>query len=82
MTMKSVQLSELGALADDVRNGEAVEVRDGGRVVAMVVPEWEEPTDERIGRGEVPEWFFNERPPRFPGSVLEQLLHDRHSRDW
>jgi hypothetical protein len=80
--MKSVQLSELGALAEDVRNGEAVAVRDGERVVAMVVPEWEEPGDEKVPRGSVPEWFFTERPPKFPSSVLEQLLHDRHSRDW
>lgn len=80
--MKSVQLSELGALADDVRNGEAIVIRDGNRVVGMVVPEWEEPGDETMARGAVPDWFFAERPPKFPSSVLEQLLHDRHSRDW
>jgi hypothetical protein len=80
--MKSVQLSELGAVAEDVRNGEAVEVRDGRKVVARVLPEWEEPGDQDVERGTVPEWFFTERPPKFPSSVLEQLLHDRHSRDW
>ena len=80
--MKTVQLSELGALAEDVRKGEAVAIRKGDRVVAMLIPEWEEPGDEKIPRGTVPEWFFTERPPKFPGSVLEQLLHDRHSRDW
>ena len=36
--MKTVQLSELGAVAEDVRNGETVEVRDGETVVAKVVP--------------------------------------------
>jgi hypothetical protein len=80
--MKSVQLSELGALAEDVRNGEAIVIRDGDRVKGMIVPEWEEPGDEKIARGTVPEWFFTERPPKFPSSLLEQLLHDRRSRDW
>ena len=80
---KIVQLSELGAaLAEDLRNGEAVVVRDGDRIAGMFVPEWEEPGDKKIARGTVPDWFFTERPPKFPSSVLEQLLHDRHSRDW
>ena len=80
--MKSVQLSELGALAEDVRNGEAIVIRDGERFKGMIIPGWEEPGDEQIAKGTVPEWFFTERPPKFPSSVLEQLLHDRHSRDW
>ena len=80
--MKSVQLSELGAVAEDVRKGEAIEVRDGRKLAAMIVPEWEEPGDERVARGYVPEWFFAERPPKFPGSALEQLLLDRQSREW
>jgi antitoxin (DNA-binding transcriptional repressor) of toxin-antitoxin stability system len=36
--MKTVELSELAAVADDVRKGERVEVHDGGRVIAAVVP--------------------------------------------
>lgn len=92
--MKSVQLSELGALAEDVRNGEAVEVRDGGRVVARLVPELEETIEEHIdalvrqgkarrGTGELPEWFFTERPPKLgEGSAVEQLIADRRKNDW
>lgn len=70
--MKSVQLSELGAVAEDVRNGETVEVRDGEKVVAEVVPKRELTDDERIDelvkrgvvrprREKLPEWFFTER---------------------
>lgn len=136
-----MQLSELGAVAEDVRKGETVEVRDGEKVVAQVVPHRQQTIEERVaelesqgkirrGKGEfpewfleqldssaltekvesgettelvqgektvarelpvhelvipkgtVPDWFFDEPPPKFPGSVLEQLLHDRHSRDW
>jgi antitoxin (DNA-binding transcriptional repressor) of toxin-antitoxin stability system len=36
--MKTVELSDLAAVAEDVRKGERVEVRDGGRVIATVVP--------------------------------------------
>lgn len=90
--MKSVQLSELGPLAEDVRKGEEVVVRDGERVVARLVPE--QTAEERIeelvrqgkarrGRGEIPEWFFTERPPKLgDGSVVEQLLADRRKHDW
>lgn len=88
--MKSVQLSELGALADDVRNGEAVEVRDGVRIVARLVPEMEETVDEHIdalvrqgkarrGTGELPDDFFTRALPKAEASVLEQLLTDRQT---
>lgn len=91
--MKTVQLSELGALAEDVRKGETVEVRDGETVVAKVVPVREQTIEERIAELErqgkvtrggegIPEWFFTERPPQFEGSVLEQLLADRRKNDW
>ena len=92
--MKSVQLSELGAVAEDVRNGEAVEVRDGERLVARVVPEREMTLEEHIdelvrqgkarrGTGTIPEWFFTERPPKLgEGSAVEQLLADRRKNDW
>lgn len=88
--MKSVQLSELGALAEDVRNGEELEVRDGGRVVARVVPERELTDEERIdelvrqgkarrGTGKLPEDFFTRPLPVAGASVLEQLLEDRRT---
>lgn len=90
--MKSVQLSELGAVAEDVRNGEAVEVRDGEKVVAKVVPV--PPIEERIdelvrkgkarrGTGTLPDWFFTApRSKCEDGSALEQFLADRRKNDW
>jgi antitoxin (DNA-binding transcriptional repressor) of toxin-antitoxin stability system len=92
--MKTVQLSELGPVAEDVRNGETVEVRDGERVVAKLVPTPEQTDEEwldelerqgkiRRGSGQgLPDWFFKERPPKFEGSVLEQLLADRRKNDY
>ncbi len=91
--MKSVQLSELGAVAEDVRNGETVEVRDGDAVIAKVVPALDLSDEEWIatleregkitrGTGKLPDWFFTEQPPKFEESVLEQLLADRRKNDW
>lgn len=92
--MKTVQLSELGAVAEDVRKGETVEVRDGERVVATVVPTPAQTVEERIDElerqgkirrgkgGKFPDWFFNEQPPDLGGSALEQLLADRRKNDW
>jgi hypothetical protein len=91
--VKTVQLSELGAVAEDVRKGETVEVRDGERVVATVVPtpvmtdeEWLDEMERQgkitRGTGKLPDWFLEERPPKFDGSVLEQLLADRRKNDW
>ena len=91
--MKTVQLSELGDVAEDVRNGETVEVRDGETVVAKVVPVQKQTIEERVaelerlgkvrrGKGTLPEWFFTEPLPKFEGSVLEQLLADRRKNDW
>jgi antitoxin (DNA-binding transcriptional repressor) of toxin-antitoxin stability system len=93
--MKSVQLSELGPVADEVRNGETIEIRDGEQVVAKVVPlrppySAEAYIDELVaqgkatkGTGVLPDWFFTDPlPVSESGSVLEQLLEDRRSRDW
>ncbi len=87
--MKSVQLSELGAVAEDVRKGETVEVRDGERVVATLTPLNQARLEARvrelaaqglvrIGSGEpFPAEFFTKALPKSDGSVLEQLLADR-----
>ncbi|HEX7152120.1 MAG TPA: hypothetical protein VF618_11595 [Thermoanaerobaculia bacterium] len=75
--MSSVQLSELGALAERVRNGETVEIRDGEKVVAKVVPEKEGATNDPL-----PAWFLNERPPKFESSMLDRFLEDRRKNDW
>ena len=81
--MKTVQLSQLGALADDVRKGEEIEIVDGEKALAKVTPVRPLSADAwKHGSGTVPDWFLEELPPKFPESVLEQLLHDRRSRDW
>jgi antitoxin (DNA-binding transcriptional repressor) of toxin-antitoxin stability system len=76
--MKTLDLASTGRLAEELESGETIELVEAGKTVARVVPVHE----PAIPRGTVPDWFFNEAPPKFPGSVLEQLLHDRHSRDW
>jgi antitoxin (DNA-binding transcriptional repressor) of toxin-antitoxin stability system len=87
--MKSVQLSELGPVAEDVKNGETVEVRDGARLVATLVPLHQARLEQRVrdlasqglvrlGSGEPwPDDFFTRPLPKTDGSVLEQLLADR-----
>lgn len=87
--VKSVQLSELGPVADDVRKGERVEVRDGERVIAAVVPLHQAELEARVqqlaaqglvrlGSNEpLPEDFFTRPLPKAERSVLEQLLTDR-----
>lgn len=76
--MKTLEMADVGRLAEELKSGETIELVDHGKAVAKVVPVHE----LEIARGTVPDWFFAERPPKFPTSVLEQLLHDRHSRDW
>ncbi len=87
--MKTVQLSELAAVADDVRKGETVEVRDGERVVGTLNPlhqaELEARVRElaaqglvRLGSNEpLPEDFFTAPLPGAGAGVLDQLLRDR-----
>ena len=78
-------------MADDVRNGETVEVRDGETVIAQVVPFRQTALEERVeelekrgfvrpGSGEpFSADFFTRALPKADKSVLEQLLDDRHS---
>lgn len=94
--MSTIQLSELGALAEQVKRGETVDILDGDRAVAKVVPvetpartdeEWLDELERqgkvRRGRGKLPDDFLTRELPRFDGgSVVEQLLNDRRSRDW
>ena len=89
--MKTVQLSELGQVADEVRRGETVEVRDGEKVVAQLVPFREQTIEERIdelarqglvthGSEEaLPDDFLTRELPRAHKSVLDQLLEDRRA---
>ena len=76
--MKTLELSDAGRLGEELKSGDTIELVDQGKAVAKVVPIRE----LVIPKGTVPDWFLDEPPPKFPGSVLEQLLHDRHSRDW
>jgi antitoxin (DNA-binding transcriptional repressor) of toxin-antitoxin stability system len=88
--MKSVQLSELGTMAEDVLDGETIEIRQGERVVAMLTPIREQSFEERIeelvrqgkakrGTGKLPPDFLTRPLPKAERSVLEQLLEDRRS---
>jgi len=76
--MKTLDLADVARLPEELKDGEPIELREGGRVVATVEPK----ARERDRPALIPEWFFTERPPKFPASALEQLLHDRYSRDW
>jgi antitoxin (DNA-binding transcriptional repressor) of toxin-antitoxin stability system len=95
--MSTIQLSELGALAEQVKRGETVEILDGEKTVARVVPIEPSPrmtNEERIdqlvregkarrGTGKLPDWFFTRELPDAGGaSLVEQLLEDRRSKDY
>lgn len=93
--MRKLEFSDLAQLAAEIRNGEAFELLINGRAVARVEPAPEQAGDTGIdelvrqgvvsrGRsfGKLPEWFFTRPLPQFEGSVVEQLLDDRKSRDW
>jgi antitoxin (DNA-binding transcriptional repressor) of toxin-antitoxin stability system len=87
--MKTVQLSELGPVAENVRRGETVEIRDGDQVVAKVVPldqAWLEARVQQLAaqglvrlgsREPFPEDFSTRALPKAEESALEQLLADR-----
>ncbi len=36
--MKTIQVAELGPLAEDIRNGETIAILDGERLAALIVP--------------------------------------------
>ena len=91
--MKTLELSDAGRLGEELKSGDTIELVDQGKAVAKVVPIREETIEERIadlerqgkvtrGGGSLPDWFFEEKPPKFEGSVLEQLLEDRRKNDW
>lgn len=87
-SMTSVDLSELGAIAERVKRGETVEVLEDGHVVATVVPldplearmrELEAKGLVRRGSGEpLPDDFFTEELPTVEGeSIVEDLIRAR-----
>lgn len=73
--MKTVQLSDLGPLAEDVRNGETLEVLDGDTPVAQVIPMPASPLS-REQKAKLVEEFLARPRPNIPG-VLEELLRQR-----
>jgi antitoxin (DNA-binding transcriptional repressor) of toxin-antitoxin stability system len=90
--VKTLELTDVGRLADELKSGEIIEIRDGDAIVAQVTPLRRQTLEERLeelaaqgkvkkGTGTLPDWLLEERPPKFKGSVLEQLLKDRES-DW
>lgn len=89
--MKTVQLSELGALAEEIRKGEKIDVLDGEKHVASIEPyqaalkahldRLVAEGKARRGTGKLPEDFFDRPLIKAKKSVLETLLDDRHAED-
>lgn len=75
--MKTLDIADVSRLPEELKDGETIELTEAGEPVAEITP-----LRARRNPMDVPAWFFAERPPKFPSSVLEQLLHDRRSRDW
>lgn len=88
--MKTLDLADVSRLPEELKSGEEIELRDGGRAVATVVPVQRQTIEERIdelarqgkvrkGTGKLPDDFFTRPRPRASASVLEQLLEDRRT---
>jgi antitoxin (DNA-binding transcriptional repressor) of toxin-antitoxin stability system len=88
--MKTLDLAELSRLPEELKSGEEIELRDGEKAVAKVVPLRAQTIEERIdelaaqglarkGTGKLPDDFFTRPRPRAEKSVLEQLLEDRRT---
>ncbi|HEY0155839.1 MAG TPA: hypothetical protein VGF28_00955 [Thermoanaerobaculia bacterium] len=87
--MTTIELSELGAIAERVKRGETVKVLEGGHLVATVVPY--DPMEvrmreleaqglvRRLGNGQpIPREFYTEELPKCEGeSVVEELIRAR-----
>lgn len=94
MTMRKLELADLSRLAEELKNGETIELLLNGHAIARVEPIREQTDDQvldelvadgkaRKGTGKLPDWFFTKPLIESPaGSVLQQLLDDRQSRDW
>ena len=89
--MGTIDVSELGPLAERVRNGETVQVFDDGRLVATLVPTGNDGLEarmreleargavRRLGNGEpIPPAFYTDELPRVDGeSVVDELIAAR-----
>jgi hypothetical protein len=90
--MKTVQLSKLGTLAEELRDGETIEVLDGDKRIAIIEPVM--PKDARVQEAlrtgfltrasdeGLPSWFFDEPPVKVDDSGVNQVLLDREKNDW
>jgi antitoxin (DNA-binding transcriptional repressor) of toxin-antitoxin stability system len=76
--MRTAQVSELKDRIDEVieavKNGETVEIQEGQRTVASLVPQALPPEPAPF-----PDDFFTRPLPKAKASVLEQLLEDRRT---
>ncbi|HEV7485333.1 MAG TPA: hypothetical protein VGQ65_06590 [Thermoanaerobaculia bacterium] len=76
--MRTAQVSELkdrlDEVMDAVKNGETVEIQEGQRTVASMIPHPAPPEPEPF-----PDDFFTRPLPAAKASVLEQLLEDRRT---
>ena len=88
--MKTLDIADVSRLPEELKSGEEIELRDGDRAVAKVLPVTRQTLEERVdelarqgkvrkGTGTLPDELLTTCPPKFPGSVLEQLLEDRES---
>jgi antitoxin (DNA-binding transcriptional repressor) of toxin-antitoxin stability system len=86
--MKTLDLADVARLAEELKDGEEIALRDGERTVATVTPV--KTTEERIeeliaqgkarrGTGKLPDDFFTRPRPKPKASVLEALLEERRS---
>lgn len=76
--MRTAQVSELKDRLDEVieavKNGETVEIQEGERTLASLIPPVPPPDPEPF-----PEDFFTRPLPKAKESVLQQLLEDRRT---
>jgi antitoxin (DNA-binding transcriptional repressor) of toxin-antitoxin stability system len=76
--MRIAQVSELKDRLDEVieavKNGETVQIQEGQRTLASLVPQAPPPEPEPF-----PDDFFTRPLPKAKASVLEQLLEDRRT---
>jgi antitoxin (DNA-binding transcriptional repressor) of toxin-antitoxin stability system len=76
--LRTAQVSELKDRIDEVieavKNGETVEIQEGQRTVASMIPRPAPPEPEPF-----PDDFFTRPLPTAKASVLEQLLEDRRT---
>ena len=88
--MKTLDLADVARLAEELKDGEEIALRDGERTVATVTPVTRQTLEERVeelarqgkvrkGTGRVPDELLTTCPPKFSSSVLEALLEERES---